>query len=74
MIVSEWTCRTDGAVMRMTFCDPDSRNRLTTPMLEEARALLTEAVIDGVRVVILRAEPVKGPGPAATTSAKFRPR
>jgi methylmalonyl-CoA decarboxylase len=60
VIVSEWTCQTDGAVMRMTFCDPDSRNRLTTPMLEEARALLTEAVIDGVRVVILRAEPVKG--------------
>lgn len=29
-------------------------------MLEEARALLTKAVLDGVRVVIVRAEPVKG--------------
>lgn len=44
----------------MSFCDPGSRNRLTTPMLEEGRALLTKAVLDGVRVVILRAEPVKG--------------
>ena len=44
----------------MSFCDPASRNRLTTPMLEEGRALLTKAVLDGVRVVILRAEPVKG--------------
>jgi len=58
--VSEWTWETDGAVMRMSFCDPASRNRLTTPMLEEARALLTKAVLDGARVVILRAEPVKG--------------
>ncbi|MCU0297857.1 MAG: enoyl-CoA hydratase-related protein [Candidatus Nanopelagicales bacterium] len=44
----------------MTFCEPSSRNRLTTPMLEQARAILTKAVLDGVRVVILRAEPVKG--------------
>lgn len=29
-------------------------------MLEEGRALLTQAVLEGVRVVILRAEPVKG--------------
>lgn len=58
--VSEWTYETDGTVLRMTFCDPKSRNRLTTPMLEEARALLTKAVLDGVRVAILRAEPVKG--------------
>ncbi|MEZ5186152.1 MAG: enoyl-CoA hydratase-related protein [Candidatus Nanopelagicales bacterium] len=58
--MSEWTSQTDGTVMRMTFCDPPSRNRLTTPMLEDARALLTRAVVEGVRVVIVRAEPVKG--------------
>ncbi|MEI2641257.1 MAG: enoyl-CoA hydratase-related protein [Candidatus Nanopelagicales bacterium] len=58
--MSQWTHETDGPVLRMSFCDPDSRNRLTTPMLEEGRALLTKAVLDGVRVVILRAEPVKG--------------
>lgn len=46
--------------MRMTFCDPASRNRLTTPMLEEGRELLTKAVLDGIRVVVVRAEPVKG--------------
>lgn len=46
--------------MRMTFSDPGSRNRLTTPMLEEGRALLTAAVLQGVRVVVLRAEPAKG--------------
>lgn len=46
--------------MRMTFRDPGSRNRLTTPMLEEGRALLTAAVLQGVRVVILTAEPAKG--------------
>ncbi len=58
--MSEWTTETDGSVLRMTFCEPSSRNRLTTPMLEEGRALLTKAVLDGIRVVILRAEPVKG--------------
>ena len=58
--VSEWTTETDGAVLRMSFCDPQSRNRLTTPMLEQGRAILTKAVLDGTRVVILRAEPVKG--------------
>lgn len=58
--VSEWICETDGPVMRMTFSDPGSRNRLTTPMLEEARAILTAAVLQGVRVVVLRAEPAKG--------------
>jgi methylmalonyl-CoA decarboxylase len=58
--VSEWTIETDATVLRMTFCEPGSRNRLTTPMLEEARAILTKAVLDGTRVVILRAEPVKG--------------
>lgn len=58
--MSEWTTETDGTVLRMSFCDPSSRNRLTTPMLEEGRAILTKAVLDGVRVVILRAEPVKG--------------
>lgn len=58
--MSQWTTDSDGTVMRMTFCDPASRNRLTTPMLEQARAILTRAVLDGVRVVILRAEPVKG--------------
>lgn len=58
--VSEWTTDSDGTVLRMTFCDPASRNRLTTPMLEQARSILTKAVLDGVRVVILRAEPVKG--------------
>lgn len=58
--MSEWTIETDERVLRMTFCDPGSRNRLTTPMLEEGRAILTKAVLDGVRVVILRAEPVKG--------------
>lgn len=60
MSVSQWTTDGDGAVLRMTFCDPASRNRLTTPMLEEARAILTRAVLEGVRVVIVRAEPVKG--------------
>ncbi len=58
--MSQWSTDTDGPVMRMSFCDPASRNRLTTPMLEEGRELLTKAVLDGVRVVILRAEPVKG--------------
>ncbi len=58
--VSQWTTDGDGAVLRMTFCDPASRNRLTTPMLEEARAILTKAVLEGVRVAIVRAEPVKG--------------
>lgn len=58
--VSEWTVDTDGPVMRMTFSDPASRNRLTTPMLEQGRAMLTAGVLQGVRVVILRAEPVKG--------------
>lgn len=58
--MSQWSTTTDGPVMRMTFCDPGSRNRLTTAMLEEGRELLTKAVLDGVRVVILRAEPVKG--------------
>lgn len=60
MIVSQWSTQTDGTVLRMTFCDPQSRNRLTTPMLEEARTILSAAVQEGVRVVILRAEPVKG--------------
>ena len=59
-IVSEWTTESDGTVLRMTFHDPTSRNRLTTPMLEEAREILTKAVLQGVRVAILRAEPVKG--------------
>lgn len=58
--MSEWLCETDDSVMRMTFSDPGSRNRLTTPMLEEGRALLTAAVLQGVRVVVLRAEPAKG--------------
>lgn len=58
--MSEWTTETDGSVLRMSFCEPSSRNRLTTPMLEEGRALLTKAVLEGIRVVILRAEPVKG--------------
>ena len=60
VIVSEWTTTSDGTVLRMTFHDPSSRNRLTTPMLEEARAILTKAVLDGIRVAIVRAEPVKG--------------
>lgn len=60
VIVSEWTSTSDGTVLRMTFHDPSSRNRLTTPMLEEARAILTKAVLDGIRVAIVRAEPVKG--------------
>jgi methylmalonyl-CoA decarboxylase len=59
-VVSEWTIDSDGTVVRMTFHDPASRNRLTTQMLEEARAILTKAVLDGVRVAIIRAEPVKG--------------
>lgn len=58
--MSEWTTESDGTVLRMTFCDPTSRNRLTTPMFDQARAILDEAVRGGVRVVVLRAEPVKG--------------
>lgn len=58
--MSEWTSEQDGDVLRLTFSDAASRNRLTTPMLEEGRRLLTEAVLQGTRVVILRAEPVKG--------------
>jgi methylmalonyl-CoA decarboxylase len=44
----------------MSFSDVPSRNRLTAPMLQEARGILTKAVLDGVRVAIVRAEPVNG--------------
>lgn len=44
----------------MTFHDPGARNRLTSPLLAEARDILTAAVEAGIRVVILRAEPVAG--------------
>jgi methylmalonyl-CoA decarboxylase len=44
----------------MSFSDVPSRNRLTTVMFEQARDILTRAVLDGVRVVVLSAEPVKG--------------
>lgn len=58
--MSEWRVDSDGVVLRMSFSDVPSRNRLTTPMLQEARGILTRAVLDGVRVVVVGAEPVKG--------------
>lgn len=55
-----WTVTRTHDVARMVFCDQAGRNRLSTQLFEQARSILDGLASDGVRVVILSAEPVAG--------------